>query len=423
MHRLRSIQAQKPDTAAAVRAPAHSLSAEDGVTLRLRGVDGKEFVQTFASASVSEAIRDAGSQGLLVVGIERKQRVAQGVLGAKRFPLLLFSQELLALLDAGLNLTEALSTLHAKEIQPAVAETLAGILTALREGRNFSDVLATQPQHFPSVYIATVKASERTGDLPRALSRYIAYQLQFEQIRKKLISASIYPVMLLMVGGAVTLFLLGYVVPRFSVVYESSGRDLPWLSAVLLMLGKVIYAHWQIVLGLLIGFLALTAWSLSRPEGRTYVVNILLRFPLVARKSEEFRLSRFYRAVSLLLAAGIPLPRAMGLVDGLLSPSQRGRLAIARQAIEHGQSLSSALGAASLSSPVADSLIKVGERSGQMAEMLDRAARFHDEDFSRWIDWASKLLEPMLMASIGVFIGIIVVLMYIPIFDLAGGLQ
>ncbi len=365
----------------------------------------------------------AAAQGLVVVGIVQQEARQTVRGGTKRFPLLLFSQELLALLDAGLNLTEALSTLHLKERQPLPASVLLTILTALREGKNFSDILATMPEHFPNVYVATVKASERTGDLPRALGRYIAYQLQFELIRKKLISASIYPVMLLVVGGFVTLFLLGYVVPRFSVVYESAGRELPWLSTMLLAMGKLIYANWQIVLAGFIGLLVLTGWGVTQPRGRQVLLNGLLRFPFVAAKSDEFRLSRFYRAVGLLLAAGISLPKAMGLVEGLLSASQQTRLNAARLSIEHGQSLSHALGAAQLSSPVADSLIKVGERSGQMADMLERAARFHDEDFARWVDWASKLLEPLLMTLIGVFIGTIVVLMYMPIFDLAGGLQ
>lgn len=421
MHHLRSTSSA--NTAAVQKGTSIPSLAGASVSLLISGSDGLPRAQSFAAGSVPEAIRMAAAQGLVVVGIVQQEARQTVRGGTKRFPLLLFSQELLALLDAGLNLTEALSTLHLKERQPLPASVLLTILTALREGKNFSDILATMPEHFPNVYVATVKASERTGDLPRALGRYIAYQLQFELIRKKLISASIYPVMLLVVGGFVTLFLLGYVVPRFSVVYESAGRELPWLSTMLLAMGKLIYANWQIVLAGFIGLLVLTGWGVTQPRGRQVLLNGLLRFPFVAAKSDEFRLSRFYRAVGLLLAAGISLPKAMGLVEGLLSASQQTRLNAARLSIEHGQSLSHALGAAQLSSPVADSLIKVGERSGQMADMLERAARFHDEDFARWVDWASKLLEPLLMTLIGVFIGTIVVLMYMPIFDLAGGLQ
>jgi general secretion pathway protein F len=393
--------------------------------LKVRGADGRDQVLEFGDISEAEAIRRAVSRGGRVLSIESASSAADAVASTRsiRFPLVLFSQELLALLDAGLNLTEALGTLHAKERQPAVRAVLAQVLGALREGRNFSDVLALAPQHFPEVYVATVRASERTGDLPQALSRYIAYQLQFETIRKKLVSAAIYPAMLLIVGGFVTLFLLGYVVPRFATVYESSGRDMPWLSTVLLSVGKMIYAHWPLALGALVVSLSLLGWAISRPQGRTFLLNQALRLPWLAAKADEFRLARFYRAVSLLLAAGIALPRAMGMVTGLLSPAQRSRLAHGRVAVEQGRSLSEALIASNLASPVAESLIKVGERSGQLADMLERTARFQDEDFARWIDWASRLLEPILMTFIGVVIGTVVVLMYMPIFELAGSLQ
>lgn len=394
--------------------------------LKVQSVDGRTQVVEFKDTSESEAVRRVVSRGLKVLAIEfatNGSGSSVGLVEDGRFPLLLFSQELLALLDAGLNLTEALSTLYAKERQAHVRATLGDVLQALREGRNFSDVLAEAPKHFPDVYVATVRASERTGDLPQALARYITYQLQFETLRKKLVSAAIYPVMLLVVGGFVTLFLLGYVVPRFSAVYESSGRELPWLSAMLLAFGQVIYKNWQFALAGFIGVFAVLVWGISQAKGRAWLMSQVLRLPWLAAKTDEFRLARFFRAMSLLLAAGISLPRAMGMVAGLLGPGQQKQLAECRLAIEQGQSLSAALLSVGLASPVAESLIKVGERSGQMAEMLERTARFADEDFARWVDWASRLLEPILMVIIGVVIGTVVVLMYLPIFELAGSLQ
>lgn len=403
------------------------LPGTGGAHLRLTVQNSGGKVQTLAFADVSEAdaVRRATAGGLRVLAIEsaRAGNAAPVVGRAGRFPLLLFSQELLALLDAGLNLTEALTTLHAKERQMSARAVLEVVLRALREGRSFSDVLASLPGDFPEVYVATVRASERTGDLPQALARYIAYQLQFEAIRKKLVSAAIYPAMLLIVGGFVTLFLLGYVVPRFSSVYESSGRELPWHSNLLLGFGRLIYDNWQLAaIGALASLVAL-AWGLGQAGVRTWLLEKALRLPWLAARVDEFRLARFYRAVSLLLASGIALPRAIGMVTGLLGPAQRLRLAQCRSAVEQGQSLSTALVRGGLASPVAESLIKVGERSGQMAEMLERTALFADEEFARWVDWASRLLEPILMTVIGVVIGTVVVLMYLPIFDLAGSLQ
>ncbi|SEL57520.1 general secretion pathway protein F [Roseateles sp. YR242] len=390
--------------------------------LKVRTPDGAVRWIEQVDMSEADAVRVAVSQGAKVLAVERGQVTEAAPKGA-RFGLLLFTQELLALLDAGLNLTEALATLHAKERQLLAREVLGRMRQQLEEGRSFSDVLAAMPQHFPEVYAATVRAAERTGDLPRALARYIAYQLQFDVIRKKLVSAAIYPVMLLVVGSFVALFLLGYVVPRFSAVYESSGRELPWMSAMLLGFGKALYGHWQLALAGAVGLGGLLVAVFSRPAGRLALLQAVLSMPGLAEKAKEFRLARFYRAVSLLLASGIALPRAIGMVGGLLGPAEQSRLAQARLAIEQGQSLSTALLAVQLASPVAESLIKVGERSGQLADMLERTARFQDDDFARWVDWASKLIEPLLMTVMGVVIGAIVVLMYMPIFDLAGSLQ
>ena len=394
------------------------------IIVQAQNSSGKIELLEFFNTSESDAMRQAVARGLRVISIEAADKDdTSKLIDNNSFPLLLFSQELLALLDAGLNLTEALATLHAKERVASVKSILHNILTTLKEGKNFSDVLMLTPKHFPEVYIASVRASEQSGDLPKALERYVAYQQQFEIIRKKLISASIYPLMLLVVGGLVTLFLVGYVVPKFSVVYESSGREIPWLSSVLLGFGKLLHQNWQLALLALVGLIVGMSRLLFRTEGRAYLLDQILRIPWLANKADEFRLARFYRAVSLLLSSGLALPRAMGMVTGMLSPNQRTRLSSARQLVEQGQSLSSALMLNDLASPVADSLIKVGEKSGQLAEMLERTARFQDEDFTRWIDWASKLLEPILMTIIGLVIGTIVTLMYIPIFDLAGSLR
>lgn len=415
-------------TPTSARSVSHSVSHPAGTAtlhLKVQGADGRQTSLAFVDISEAEAVRRAAARGYRVLAIEPPlDGLVSGHSDPRaRFPLLLFSQELLALLDAGLNLTEALATLHVKERQGAVRNVMSEVLRSLSEGQNFSDVLAAYPQHFPEVYVATVRASERTGDLPRALARYIAYQVQFEVIRKKLVSAAIYPAMLLIVGGFVTLFLLGYVVPRFSAVYESSGRDMPWLSTVLLVFGKAIYNNWQVALAGFVVTAAIVGWGIAQPQGRIWFLQQILRLPWLASKANEFRLARFYRAVSLLLASGISLSRAIGMVSGLLSADQQGALASCRQDVERGQSLSAALISAGLASPVAESLIKVGERSGQMAEMLERTARFADDDFGRWVDWASRLLEPILMTVIGMVIGTVVVLMYLPIFDLAGSLQ
>lgn len=198
----------------------------------IRALKGHEGLVSLAldAPDQASAIEQAESQGLGVLSA-RPMRGFAGFAGlfVPRFPLLLFSHELVALLQAGLSLPETLETMLEKESRPETRKVLAAIRDRLFVGRSFSQSLHDIPEVFPPLYVATVRASERTGDLPEALSRYIGYHERLEAVRKKVVSASIYPLVLLGVGALVTLFLLGYVVPRFSAIYAESGKDLPFL--------------------------------------------------------------------------------------------------------------------------------------------------------------------------------------------------
>ena len=393
--------------------------------LQVQGPAGSQALAIDA-ASEAEAIRAAVRGGWRVLAVDAGATSDTGAAlrpGKQGLPLLQFSQELLALLEAGLNLGEAMATLHNKETRPGAKATLAAIVLTLQQGQSFSDTLAGFPDIFPDIYIATVHAAERSGNLPEALARFVAYQLQFDAIRKKLISAAIYPCMLLVVGGLVTLFLLGYVVPKFSVVYESSGREIPWMSQMLLGFGQTLAAHPLLCAGALAAVVGAVVFGIANRAMRMALVLRLLRLPVLAGKAAEFRLARFYRALSLLLHAGIPLHKALAMVGPMLLPAQQEQLAQARRAVQEGMPFSTALEQAGMATPVAQSLLKVGENTGRLGDMLERSAKFHDEEFARWVDWASRLLEPLLMTIIGVVIGGVVVLMYMPIFELAGSLS
>ncbi|MDX8120501.1 type II secretion system F family protein [Janthinobacterium sp. GMG2] len=394
--------------------------------LQVQGPAGSQALAIDA-ASEAEAIRAAVRGGWRVLAVDAGATSDTGAAalrpGKQGLPLLQFSQELLALLEAGLNLGEAMATLHNKETRAGAKAPLAAIVLTLQQGLSFSDTLAGFPDIFPDIYIATVHAAERSGNLPEALARFVAYQLQFDAIRKKLISAAIYPCMLLVVGGLVTLFLLGYVVPKFSVVYESSGREIPWMSQMLLGFGQTLAAHPLLCAGALAAVVGAVVFGIANRAMRMALVLRLLRLPVLAAKAAEFRLARFYRALSLLLHAGIPLHKALAMVGPMLLPAQQEQLAQARRAVQEGMPFSTALEQAGMATPVAQSLLKVGENTGRLGDMLERSAKFHDEEFARWVDWASRLLEPLLMTIIGVVIGGVVVLMYMPIFELAGSLS
>lgn len=276
---------------------------------------------------------------------------------------------------------------------------------------------------FPDLYVALVQSSERTGELQQALGRYVAYQLQVDQVKKKIVSASVYPALLFIVGGGVLLFLLGFVVPRFSQVYEEMGDKLPWLSQMLMLWGKFLQAHYP-EMGVLLLALLLGAGYVVRDERfRERLGHLLERIPAIRQRLFLYHLSRFYRSLGMLLKGGIPILSAMNMVKGLLNAAMRARLEQAYSRVREGVALSQALEANELTTPVALRMLRAGEHSGNLGEMLERTAEFYDEEMARWVDWFIKLFEPILMTVIGIVIGVVVVLMYIPIFELASSIQ
>ena len=393
---------------------------------RVHALDARQQVVALQLEATSEAAARevARSRGLEIFSLSKKSSSLDIRLRrASAFRTSLFSVELMSLLEAGLNLVEALQTLAEKEGAGERRDVLASLSAAIHRGEPFSQAVAAAPQHFPPLYVATVKAAERTGSLKEALGRYIAYQEELDKVRKKVISASIYPAVLLGVGLLVLAFLMFYVVPRFARVYEDMSTTLPFFSRMLLVFGNFVGHHAvPIAISLLI-FLGTAVWALARPAFRTWLNRKLWDIPALGSRMKVYQLARLYRTVGMLLRAGIPALRALEMTEELLAAHLRPQLIQARKKISEGQPMSAALGEAGLATPVAARMMLVGERSGDMGRMLGEIARFHDEEIARYVDWFTKAFEPVLMAVLGGAIGLVVVLMYMPIFELAGNIQ
>lgn len=366
-----------------------------------------------------DAYAQLKAKGLLLVSLQAQK---QGRMTKRQaFPLALFSQELLALLDSGLNLVEAIDALALR--QDHTRAVLQGILQSLQQGKSFSAALERQSSVFPPLYIATVKAAERTGDLGNALSRYIAYDNQVSLLKKKIVSASIYPLLLIVVGGLVIAFLMGFVVPKFSSVYEGTGADLPWMSQLMLQWGSLIAQHGELMLSLLAVFIVALGLLFKHPAMRQWMLRSLWRIPAIGEKLQLYQLARFYRTLGMLLAGGTPVMVALDSLEGLLDSSLALSLKRAQTMISQGQPLSQAFQANGMTTPIGERMLLVGERGGNVAQMMDRIASFYDEELARWIDWFTRLFEPLLMLFIGLVIGVVVLLLYMPIFELAGQIQ
>ena len=219
------------------------------------------------------------------------------------------------------------------------------------------------------------------------------------------------------------LFLLGYVVPKFALVYEGTKTTLPWMSQQLLNWGMLLQNHGELLLVGIVGAVSGAVYALSRPSVREALLLKLWHIPAVGERMHVYQLARFYRTLAMLLKGGIPVVTALDMVSGLLQPALRGQLKLASTSIREGRTISQAMEAYELTRPVALRMLRVGERTGDMGEMMERIAAFYDEEMARWVEWFTKMFEPLLMALIGAVIGGIVILMYMPIFDLAGSVQ
>ena len=333
-----------------------------------------------------------------------------------------FFQETLTLLRAGLTIVEAMEALQRKEANAGFREVLAQVLADLREGASFSQALSRQAHLFPPVLVAGVAASETTGGLASTLERYLAYDAKINQIRRKVAASAIYPLLLMVVGGGVILFLVAYVLPKFSVILDGSGREAGGASALLLACGQWIQSHWLGFAVLLGGVLGALAWTCTSAAGRRMLLGKAMRLPVLSGIFQTVGLSRLYRTLALLLDSGIPLVQSLEMARGIVTPAQSGELHKAVERLRSGEMLSDALSGTSLIPPIADSLLRVGERSGALAEMCDKLAEFLDIALDRKVDTFSRLFEPLLMSAIGLVIGAIVLMMYSPIFDLVGSI-
>lgn len=383
------------------------------------------------AASAEGADQFAKHQGLVVLQCEPAKVAGNSMIGNLRklivpkpaaIDVVSFSQDLATLMEAGVTVKEAIQALTRKESAHSRRQVLDQLNTAVSQGLSFSAALE-RTQAFPELLIATVAASEQTGDLATGLSRYARHQQSLRTVRDRVINACVYPLLLLAVGSLVVAMLLGVIVPRFATLIDSTGRELPFLSKVLMAWGRYVDAHPMVplLLFLTIGVaIATLVTKWGQPEVRKkWLENV----PGVAKVVREFQHLQMYRTTAILTSRGIAIHKALLYSLEFLSPSDQARLKTALGQMREGIAISSALSNSGLSDVVATSMLNVAERTGALSEMLDRIADFYERTLQRNIDIVSRLIEPVLMIIFGIVVGGIVILMYQPIFDLASSIS
>ena len=374
------------------------------------------------SDSREEAERRLRSEGIRLVSLQLLDTGFQFQFNVKKFPLDVFNQQLHSLLEAGQSIVDAIEILHDNDLTGRDQKVYRGLLQALKQGRQLSAAMEQQSTIFPPLFVAMVRATETTGGVKEAIQRFMEYRIQVAAIRRKLVAASVYPAILVTVGMLVVSFLLLYVVPRFSIAFDDI-QNKKQLAGFVYIWGSWVRNHSEIAWSGFAGLLVAIVILVLHPASRRFVMAKLIQIPAIGRRIQIFQLARLYRTLGLLLRSGLPLTHSLRLARDSLPSYLYTNLDGAHSQVTEGLPLSRALSQNQLATEVASRLLVAGESSGNLDDMLERVANFHDQEVSGWVDLLGRVLEPTLMVGIGLIIGVVVLLLYMPIFELANSVR
>lgn len=375
------------------------------------------------AGSADEAAQRLRAEGARVIAVRALDSGLPLPSRHGRFQLDVFNQQLHSLLEAGQSIVDAIDILQHNDEAGAQSRVYDGLLQALRQGRQLSDAMAQQATVFPPLYVAMVRASETTGTVHVAVRRFMQYRAQVALIRGKLVAASVYPAILVGVGALVIAFLMLYVVPRFSMAFDEVRKSGETLGGFVYVWGNFVRQHGSIAWGGFGALLLAGAALVLHPAARRLAMAWLLKLPAAGRRIRIFQLARLYRTLGLLLRSGVPLTQALRMTRDSMPGLYSQQLDDARSQVEEGIVLSRALSAQGLATEVAARLLVAGESSGNLDDMLERIADFHDQEVASWVDMIGRIIEPALMIGIGLIIGVVVLLLYMPIFELANSVE
>ncbi len=396
-------------------------------TYRYKGytTTGAAASGTLEADSYRAAREQLRQQGVLPAELAAAdQEPATGITGRfrSRVPvaeLSLFTRRLATLTAAAVPLHEALTALHSQERHPHLKGVLGRVKDRLAEGATLARALGDEPRVFKQNYVAMVAAGEAGGALDVVLLRLADFLERQEALRRTVTSAMAYPVLMALVGGGVLLFLLTFVIPRITGIFADSKATLPFLTVALLAVSQALRKGWW----LLGGSVAVGAWIYSRlllkPAFLEARDRWLLRLPLIGSQLQTLLLSRFATILALLLGSGVPLLRSLEISsDAVVNRAYQAVLLQARTAVAEGGSLSATLGGSPLFPPLLVHLISVGEKSGTLVESLETAGRSFEREFEASTARMVGLLEPLMILAMGLVVGLVVMAVLLPIFEL-----
>ena len=386
-----------------------------------------EIHQQVAEAGTERELRDRYTQqGFLVYSIKPRSEIsgiASGLrprgkkLNLEKF--LIFNQQFVTLIRAGLPILKALDLLAERLTDPKLSVHIGHVRDEVRNGALLSDAFARQGV-FPPIYSTSVLAGERSGSLAEVIERFVTYQKLSLAVRKKLFVSLIYPALLIFSAICLVVFLVTYVVPNFAELYSSMNAQLPAPTLILIAIGTTARSYVLIAFALLIAAgVAFRSWSRT-PPGRQAVDRALLKMPVFGQVWLKYQVAQFSRILSTLLIGGIPLMPALETSsDSLGTEVLKQEIAKAAKRVREGQSLSGSLRVSGMFPSLALDMIEVGESTGALPAMLGSVAEFYEDDVSTSTTAALTLIEPVIMIVMGMFVLFVLISLYLPIFSLA----
>lgn len=384
-----------------------------------RGRARKGVLQADTSRQARQQLRGQGLIPLNVGAVEQSARGAGGFTAWGRERALLLRQ-LSTLLKAGLPLEEALSALVEHAEKPALKRRLAAMRARVVEGQSLSAAMAEHPRLFPTLYTAAIAAGERAGRLDAVLARLTLFAEQRQALGRSLGMALIYPVLLTLIAFAVVWGLITFVVPRIIEMFDTVGQSLPWMTRSLIFVADFMdrWGIWLVPLAGVLALLAALAWR--RPAVRARVDAFALRLPAIGRLVRAQQTARFTRTLAILSASGVPLVEALRVASGVVGNHViRTDLEQAARKVREGASLKQSLSDADWLPAIARRLIASGEKSGELAAMLEHAAEVQERALEASLDMGMSILQPLLILTVGMVVLYIVLAIMLPILDLS----
>jgi type IV pilus assembly protein PilC len=392
-----------------------------------RGEIHNQVVEADSEGEVRDRFTD---QGFLVYAV--KPRMEVGVIAGSLRPrgkklnlekFLIFNQQFVTLIRAGLPILKALDLLAERLTEAKLALYIRGVREEVRNGSLLSDAFARQGA-FPPIYVTSVLAGERSGALGEVLERFITYQRLALSVRKKLLVSLLYPAVLVFLVGCLIVFLITFVVPNFAELYTSMNAQLPAPTQFLIALGTT--ARSYVLLGfvlLVVAILGFRYWSRT-PAGSERVDRFLMKIPYLGETWMKYQVAQFSRVLGTLLMGGIPLLQALDTAAASLGTEVLKKVLVqAVRLVREGQSLSSSLRTTEVFPSLSIDMIEVGESTGALATMLTSVAEFYEEDVATRTTAALSLIEPLIMIGMGIFVGFVLISLYLPIFSLADSIR